>query len=77
MVLFTSRDDQATNRSAHEINPMSADRLFAARGRRAHGQADLGDVVAARGWLESIDWIDSERVGVMGGSYVGYLTLRR
>ena len=56
---------------------MSADRLSAARGRRAHGQADLGDVVAARGWLESIDWIDSERVGVMGGSYVGYLTLRR
>jgi dipeptidyl aminopeptidase/acylaminoacyl peptidase len=40
---------------------------------RRHGEADLGDCVAARGYLESLDWIDGERIGIMGGSYGGYL----
>jgi dipeptidyl aminopeptidase/acylaminoacyl peptidase len=40
---------------------------------RRHGEADLGDCVAARGYLESLDWVDGERVGIMGGSYGGYL----
>jgi len=50
-------------------------KTFRAADRRAHGQADLGDVVASREFLEQIDWIDGERIGVMGGSYGGYLTL--
>jgi dipeptidyl aminopeptidase/acylaminoacyl peptidase len=40
---------------------------------RRHGDVDLKDVVAARGWLAGQDWI-SERVAVMGGSYGGYMT---
>ncbi|MGQ0559860.1 MAG: S9 family peptidase [Sphingosinicella sp.] len=40
---------------------------------RRHGDVDLRDVVAARGWLEGMDWI-SDRIAVMGGSYGGYMT---
>ena len=31
------------------------------------------DVVAARHWLANMDWV-SDRVGVLGGSYGGYMT---
>ncbi|MDZ7778442.1 MAG: S9 family peptidase [Gemmatimonadota bacterium] len=50
-------------------------RTFREMDRRKHGEADLGDVVASRGYLESIDWIDDDRIGVMGASFGGYLTL--
>lgn len=40
---------------------------------RRHGDVDLRDVVASRGWLAGQDWI-SDRVAVMGGSYGGYMT---
>lgn len=50
-------------------------KTFREADRRAHGQADLKDVVASRDFLENIDWIDGERIGVMGRSYGGYLTL--
>ncbi|MGQ0588472.1 MAG: alpha/beta fold hydrolase [Sphingosinicella sp.] len=40
---------------------------------RRHGDVDLRDVVASRGWLEGQDWI-SDRIAVMGGSYGGYMT---
>lgn len=38
-----------------------------------HGEADLGDVVASRDFLASYDWIDGDRVGIIGGSYGGYM----
>ena len=38
-----------------------------------HGDADLGDVVASRAFLASHKWIDGERVGIIGGSYGGYI----
>ena len=40
---------------------------------RKHGDVDLKDVVAARGYLEGLDWVDGERVAIMGGSYGGYM----
>jgi dipeptidyl aminopeptidase/acylaminoacyl peptidase len=40
-----------------------------------HGEADLDDVVAAKGMLIGTGWVDPERIGVLGGSYGGYLTL--
>jgi dipeptidyl aminopeptidase/acylaminoacyl peptidase len=40
---------------------------------RRHGDVDLRDVVASRGWLAGQDWI-SDRVAIMGGSYGGYMT---
>jgi dipeptidyl aminopeptidase/acylaminoacyl peptidase len=39
------------------------------------GEADLGDVVASKRMLIDTGWIDPEKIGVMGGSYGGYLTL--
>ncbi|REJ85378.1 MAG: S9 family peptidase [Acidobacteria bacterium] len=40
---------------------------------RKHGEADLDDCVAAVGYLQGLDWVDGERIGIMGGSYGGYL----
>ena len=41
---------------------------------RAHGEADLRDIVAGGEWLRAQDWVASDRVAVMGGSYGGYMT---
>lgn len=40
---------------------------------RRHGDVDLKDIVYGRRYLESLDWVDGERIGVIGGSYGGYL----
>jgi|CXWL01.1.fsa_nt_gi dipeptidyl aminopeptidase/acylaminoacyl peptidase len=40
---------------------------------RRHGDVDLQDVVASRAFLASQDWIDGEKVAIMGGSYGGYM----
>ena len=40
---------------------------------KRHGDVDLKDVVASKGFLQSLDWVDGERIGIMGGSYGGYM----
>lgn len=40
---------------------------------RRHGEVDLQDIVYARRYLETLDWVDGERVAIMGGSYGGYM----
>ncbi len=40
---------------------------------RRHGEEDLQDIVYGRKYLESLDWVDAEKVGVIGGSYGGYM----
>jgi dipeptidyl aminopeptidase/acylaminoacyl peptidase len=40
---------------------------------KKHGEVDLQDVVAARPYLASLDWVDGSRVAIMGGSYGGYM----
>lgn len=40
---------------------------------RQHGDSDLRDCVWARRYLASLDWIDAGRVGIIGGSYGGYM----
>jgi len=40
---------------------------------RRHGDVDLKDCISARRYLESLDWVDGERVGIIGGSYGGYM----
>ena len=40
---------------------------------KAHGDVDLKDCVYGRRYLESLDWVDGTRVGIIGGSYGGYL----
>jgi len=40
-----------------------------------HGDVDLKDVVYNKKYLQSLDWVDADKIGVMGGSYGGYLTM--
>lgn len=42
---------------------------------RKHGDADLDDCVASKGMLTATGWVDPDRIGILGGSYGGYMTL--
>ncbi|PMG78033.1 peptidase S9 [Shewanella sp. 10N.286.51.B7] len=42
---------------------------------KRHGEDDLQDVVYNKKYLQTLDWVDAEKIGVMGGSYGGYLTM--
>jgi dipeptidyl aminopeptidase/acylaminoacyl peptidase len=42
---------------------------------RKHGEADLKDCVEAKKLLATLPYIDMEKVGIMGGSYGGYMTM--
>jgi len=48
-------------------------KTFFHRDDKKHGEADLGDVVASRGFLADKPWIDGDKVGIIGGSYGGYM----
>jgi len=50
-------------------------REFMESNRMDLGGGDLQDIIAARGFLIDSGYVDAARVGVMGGSYGGYLTL--
>lgn len=38
------------------------------------GEADMPDVIAAVSAASNLAWVDTERIGITGGSYGGYLT---
>lgn len=40
-----------------------------------HGEDDLQDIVYAKKYLQTLEWVDPQRIAVMGGSYGGYLTM--
>jgi dipeptidyl aminopeptidase/acylaminoacyl peptidase len=42
---------------------------------KRHGDLDLKDIVAARAYLEGLDWVDDGRIGIIGGSYGGYMVM--
>jgi dipeptidyl aminopeptidase/acylaminoacyl peptidase len=42
---------------------------------RKHGDADLGDCVASKGMLAATGWVAPGRIGIIGGSYGGYMVL--
>ena len=42
---------------------------------KKHGEADLGDVVASRKMLIETGFVDPDRIGIIGGSYGGYMVL--
>ena len=48
---------------------------FLAADDRRHGREPLWDCVDARGYLETLDWVDPGRIGILGGSYGGYMVL--
>ncbi|WP_282167585.1 S9 family peptidase [Shewanella japonica] len=42
---------------------------------KRHGEDDLQDVVFNKKYLQTLNWVDADKIGVMGGSYGGYLTM--
>ncbi len=40
-----------------------------------HGQDDLQDCVESKKFLAGLDYIDSENIGILGGSYGGYMVM--
>lgn len=50
-------------------------KTFFAMDDRKHGEADLDDVVASKEMLVATGYVDPDRIGVIGGSYGGYLTM--
>ncbi|KZN69217.1 S9 family peptidase [Pseudoalteromonas luteoviolacea] len=41
---------------------------------KRHGEDDLQDIVWSKKYLQELDWVDPARIGIMGGSYGGYMT---
>ncbi|HEX6048508.1 MAG TPA: S9 family peptidase, partial [Gemmatimonadaceae bacterium] len=50
-------------------------KTFYAMDDRKHGEADLGDVVASKRMLIETGYVDSTKIGILGGSYGGYMVL--
>ena len=50
-------------------------KTFFAMDDRKHGEADLGDVVAGKQMLIGTGYVDSSKIGIIGGSYGGYMVL--
>ena len=42
---------------------------------RNHGDKDLKDCIAGKDWLKTQEVIDGEKIGILGGSYGGYMTM--
>ena len=38
-----------------------------------HGDVDLKDCVEAKNYLSSLDWVDPSRIGIIGGSFGGFM----
>ena len=50
-------------------------KTFYAMDDKKHGEADLGDVVASKRMLAATGYVDSTKIGIIGGSYGGYMVL--
>jgi dipeptidyl aminopeptidase/acylaminoacyl peptidase len=48
-------------------------KTFYAMDDRQHGEADLDDVVASKQMLIDLGYVDPNRIGIIGGSYGGYM----
>ena len=42
---------------------------------RKHGEVDLQDCVWGKKYLQTLDVVDPEKIGIIGGSYGGYMTM--
>ncbi|MDJ0836937.1 MAG: S9 family peptidase [Acidobacteriota bacterium] len=49
-------------------------KTFFAADDRKHGKEPLWDCVDAKNYLKTLDWVNPEKIGIMGGSYGGYMT---
>ncbi len=42
---------------------------------RNHGDKDLKDCIWGKKWLQGLDYIDTAKIGIIGGSYGGFMTM--
>jgi dipeptidyl aminopeptidase/acylaminoacyl peptidase len=42
---------------------------------QAHGEGDLQDCVSAKKWMAGMDFVDENRIGIIGGSYGGFMVM--
>lgn len=50
-------------------------KTFFAADDRKHGDADLRDCVESKKYLATLPYIDTEKIGIVGGSYGGYMVM--
>jgi len=50
-------------------------KTFFGKDDRKHGDADLGDCVHSKKMLAATGYVDASRIGIIGGSYGGYMVL--
>ena len=50
-------------------------KTFFAMDNKRHGEDDLQDCVYGKKYLQTLDYIDTEKIGIIGGSYGGYMTM--
>lgn len=50
-------------------------KTFFAADDQKHGHEPLQDCIEAKKYLQSLDYVDADRIGIMGGSYGGYMVL--
>jgi dipeptidyl aminopeptidase/acylaminoacyl peptidase len=50
-------------------------KTFYAMDDRKHGEGDLDDCVATKKMFAATGWVDPARIGILGGSYGGYMVL--
>ena len=42
---------------------------------KKHGEVDLQDIVYGKKYLQTLSWVNGEKIGIIGGSYGGYMTM--
>lgn len=50
-------------------------KTFFAADDQKHGQDDLQDCIEAKKYLATLDYVDTTKIGIMGGSYGGYMVM--
>ncbi|HEY0739867.1 MAG TPA: S9 family peptidase [Chryseosolibacter sp.] len=50
-------------------------KTFFAADDRKHGNEDLKDCVESKKYLATLPYVDTEKIGIMGGSYGGYMVM--
>ncbi|MBT1704506.1 S9 family peptidase [Chryseosolibacter indicus] len=50
-------------------------KTFFAADDRKHGDADLKDCIESKKFLSNLGYVDAEKIGIMGGSYGGYMVM--
>jgi dipeptidyl aminopeptidase/acylaminoacyl peptidase len=50
-------------------------KTFYAADDKRHGNEDLKDCIAGKQYLQSLDYVDADKIGIYGGSYGGYMVM--